>query len=223
MTITVLISGRGSNMVAIHQACQRGDLSSNISHVISNEPDAPGLVYAQENGIETSVIDHRQYSERHDFDDQLLTLIENNHPTLVLLAGFMRRLGADFTHALRGRLLNIHPSLLPRHRGLKTHEKALSAQDRWHGCSVHFVSAELDGGPLIARSAVPVESDDTADSLAQRVLSKEHELYWRATQMVLEGRIKWRDGHTDYCGNRLVYPLTLRQLRRRTQRSLSNH
>ena len=209
MTITVLISGRGSNMVALHEASQRGELQGKISHVISNNADAEGLSYAKQQGIDTSVLDHSSFADRKDFDRALASLIDSRQPSLVLLAGFMRRLGGDFTRHFEGRMLNIHPSLLPRHPGLNTHARALQSADRWHGCSVHFVTAVLDGGPIIARSVVPVLSDDTPESLAKRVLAKEHNLYWRAAQLALEGRIKWRDGHVVFCSNELTYPLTL--------------
>lgn len=209
MTLTVLISGRGSNMVAIHNACERGELQARITHVISNNTSAAGLDYAQQHGIKTTVIDHREFTDRDRYDLSLQSAIEEGAPSLVLLAGFMRRLGAGFTRHFEGRLLNIHPSLLPRHPGLNTHEKALQQTDAWHGCSVHYVTPVLDGGPIIARSVVPVHHGDNAEALANRVLAKEHALYWRVAQMALEGNVRWRDGHVEYYGNRLVYPLTL--------------
>lgn len=209
MTLTVLISGRGSNMVAIHDACQRGALDASITHVISNDPNARGIQFAKQHGIKVSVLDHRNFTDRDEFDQELQGLVESGHPSLILLAGFMRRLGADFTRQFAGRLLNIHPSLLPRHPGLRTHEKAILSADRWHGCSVHFVTPVLDGGPVIARSTVRVLTGDTPESLAERVLGREHQLYWRVAQMALSGQVRWRDGHVEYCSNRLIYPLTL--------------
>lgn len=209
MTITVLISGRGSNMCALHEASLSGQLSADISHVIANKPDAAGLQYARSHNIKTTVVDHTEYSSRDEFDQQLLGTIESSSPRLILLAGFMRKLTEAFTQHFESRLINIHPSLLPRHTGLNTHEKAILAGDRWHGCSVHFVTAELDAGPIIARSVVNVEKDDTQESLAARVLTKEHQLYWRVAQLYLENAIRWQDGHVEYCGKRLAYPLTL--------------
>lgn len=209
MTLTVLISGRGSNMVAVHKASQRGALHANISHVISNDPAAAGLEYAQRHGIKTSVLDHRNFIEREEFDRALLPLVESNNPSLILLAGFMRRLGESFVRHFEGRLLNIHPSLLPSHPGLNTHERVLGSADKWHGCSVHFVTPVLDGGPIIARSALRVLPNDTPDSLSERVLEKEHQLYWRVVQLILSGQARWRNGHVDYCGSQLIYPLTL--------------
>jgi phosphoribosylglycinamide formyltransferase-1 len=196
-------------MVAIHKAIERGDLTARLAHVISNNAGAAGLDYAAKHGIATSVLDHRKFANRDEFDRELQSLVEQHCPSLVLLAGFMRRLGAAFTHHFEGSLLNIHPSLLPRHPGLHTHEHALKSKDHWHGCSVHFVSPVLDGGPLIARSNVQVIETDTANTLAARVLVREHILYWQVAQWVLCGRIKWRDGHVEYCGKRLIYPLTL--------------
>lgn len=209
MTISVLISGRGSNLLAINEACQRGDLNAHVSHVICNNGDALGLQYAKQHGIKSSLLDHRQFPNRRDFDSTLCQVIEEQNPKLILLAGFMLRLGGTFTRHFEGRLLNIHPSLLPRHIGLNTHEKALRAMDRWHGCSVHFVTEVLDSGPVIARSMVKTQRGDSPETLAARVLEREHHLYWRTAQMVLSGLIKWRDGHVDYCDKRLAYPLIL--------------
>jgi phosphoribosylglycinamide formyltransferase-1 len=209
MTITVLISGRGSNMQALHRASVSGLLDADITHVIANKENAAGLTYAKENNIATSVVDHTKFASADEFDRQLLHTIESQSPRLVLLAGFMRRLGAEFTQHFESRLLNIHPSLLPRYPGLNTHSKALDNGDKWHGCSVHFVTAELDAGPLIARSVVPATPADTPDTLAARVLEKEHRIYWRVAQLCLQESIIWQNGHVDYCGNRLIYPLTL--------------
>ncbi len=196
-------------MQALHKASVSGLLQAPISHVIANKKDAPGLTYARNNNIRTSVVDHKAFDTSDAFDQQLLNTIESDAPQLVLLAGFMRRLGASFTEHFESRLLNIHPSLLPRYPGLHTHQQVLQSGDKTHGCSVHFVTAELDAGPVIARSVVAVESTDTPDSLAARVLEKEHRLYWQVAQYYLQGLIIWRDGHVEYQGNRLVYPLTL--------------
>lgn len=196
-------------MQALHQATLNSLLDAEITHVIANKESAAGLTYARDNNIKASVVDHQQFDSSEQFDNKLLQTIEAQSPQLVLLAGFMRKLGADFTKHFESRLLNIHPSLLPCYPGLDTHSKVLDNGDQWHGCSVHFVTAELDAGPIIARSLVPTKPDDTAESLASRVLEKEHQLYWRAAQHCLQQSIIWRDGHVEYCGNRLVYPLTL--------------
>ena len=209
--ITILISGRGSNMAALHRACCSGELDAEITHVISNTPDAAGLDYAAKNGIKTSTIDHRDYADRSDFDQALITAIEKNDPSdMILLAGFMRRLTGEFTRHFYGRLINIHPSLLPRHRGLNTHAGALAAKENWHGCSVHFVSEELDGGPVIARGIVPVLADDTETTLAARVLATEHRLYPTVVQLCLHGNAVCQDRHVIINNQPLCYPLLYR-------------
>lgn len=206
--ITVLISGRGSNMQAIHSACINGCLEAELSHVISNVPDAAGLQYAQRHQIHTSVVDHRDYTSREAFDKALIETIESScPPTLVLLAGFMRRLTANFTRHFSGRLINIHPSLLPAHPGLDTHSKVLAAGDRWHGCSVHYVNEELDGGPVIARGVVPVLAGDSEEILAARVLSTEHRLYPAITQLCIHGGAECQNSHVKFNQVTLSSPL----------------
>ena len=207
--LTILLSGRGSNMQAIHAACEKGLLHARVNHVISNNPHAGGLQYAQDQNIKTTVVDHRGYKNRLDFDNELASRIEDDSPDLILLAGFMRRLSGEFTRQFHPRLLNIHPSLLPRHPGLNTHQQAIDSLEQWHGCSIHFVTEELDGGPIIARSVVPVHSADTAEVLAARVLKKEHELYWRVVQMCLDSTVECQDGHIIFKGNILKYPILL--------------
>lgn len=208
-TVTILLSGRGSNMQAIHRASVDGRLAATVT-VISNEPDAAGLLYAQQNGVKATIIDHRDYKHREDFDQALAELIEADKPDLVLLAGFMRRLGAAFTKRFESRLINIHPSLLPRYPGLNTHQKAIDHGDEWHGCSIHFVTEELDGGPVIARSTVRIDHQtDSADTLAAKVLKKEHNLYWQIARMCLNKTVECRDGHIIYQGTRLRYPILL--------------
>ena len=196
-------------MQALHQASVNGMLQAEIGHVIANKPDAAGLEYARKNKIKTSVVDHKAFNNSIEFDAQLQETIEQHTPQLVLLAGFMRRLGADFTRHFESRLLNIHPSLLPKYPGLNTHNQVLQSGDHWHGCTVHFVTAELDAGPIIARSMVATQPTDTTETLAKRVLEKEHRLYWQAAQHCLQQSVIWRDGHVEYLGKRLVYPLTL--------------
>ncbi len=205
--ITVLISGRGSNMQAIHQACNTGTLNARVTHVISNTGDAAGLDYAEQHGIRTSVVSHRDFARRADFDAALVKAIEQHSPPdLILLAGFMRRLTATFTSRFNGILINIHPSLLPRHPGLNTHANALACGDKWHGCSVHFVNESLDGGPLIARGIVPVFAGDTESSLADRVLSTEHRILPRIAQLVLHEGLACLDSHIKFKDSTLNHP-----------------
>ena len=206
--ITVLISGRGSNMQSIHQHCLNGSIEATLACVVSNNPQAIGLEYARQHGIATAVVDHREFSDRKAFDSALANTIDQHEPELIALAGFMRVLSSEFTDRYFGRLINIHPSLLPRHRGLNTHQKVIAEGNRWHGCSVHFVSAALDGGPLIARSIVPVLSDDTADTLSIKVLEREHMLYPKIISGCLRGEYICRNGSVFKNGNLLRYPLT---------------
>lgn len=187
----ILISGRGSNMDALLDA----GLPGRCAAVISNRADASGIESAARRGIFTAVIDHRGFASREDFDAALATAIERHAPDLVLLAGFMRILTDDFVRRFAGRLLNIHPSLLPAFPGVRTHAQALAAGVRLHGCSVHFVTPALDGGPIVAQAAVPVQVDDDAASLGRRVLAEEHLLYPRAARWFLEGRLQLAEGH----------------------------
>ena len=205
--LCVLISGRGSNMQALHRACEAGHLQAQLSHVVSNSEQAEGLHYARENGIETSVVDHREYPDRTEFDLALVNVIDQNPPNLVLLAGFMRKLGVEFTHHFAGRLINIHPSLLPCYPGLDTHSRVLEAKDQWHGCTVHYVNEALDGGPIIAHARVPVKPDDNAKSLAARVLKSEHRLYPVVAQLCLHGGVECQAEQVKINGNTLDTPL----------------
>nr|CAA6820768.1 MAG: Phosphoribosylglycinamide formyltransferase (EC [uncultured Thiotrichaceae bacterium] len=175
--IAVLISGSGSNLQAIIDACESGQINGRISVVISNRPNVLGLERAANSGIATQVIDHKQFASREAFDAELIKRIDAEHTDLVVLAGFMRILSDDFTHHYQGKLLNIHPSLLPDYKGTQTHQRALDDGVTEHGVSVHFVSPELDGGPVIMQAKIPVLKDDTADELAKRVLIKEHIIY----------------------------------------------
>lgn len=192
--IVVLISGRGSNLQAIIDAIRAGALPVSIARVISNTPQASGLALAHAAGIPVDVIDHRAFATREAFEQALIAAIDGADPRLVVLAGFMRILGRDFIGHYQGRLLNIHPSLLPALPGLNTHARALAAGAREHGASVHFVTEQVDGGPVILQARVPVVGDDTAESLAARVLEQEHRIYPEAIRWVLEGRVHLQDG-----------------------------
>ncbi|MGC4008771.1 MAG: phosphoribosylglycinamide formyltransferase [Pseudomonas sp.] len=188
--VVVLISGSGSNLQALIDSLAGADTPAVIRAVISNRADAYGLERARKAGIETRFLDHKSYADRESFDAALIQAIDGFDADLVLLAGFMRILSADFVRHYQGRLLNIHPSLLPKYKGLHTHQRALEAGDAEHGCSVHFVTEELDGGPLVVQAAIPVESDDTPETLAQRVHVQEHVIYPLAMRWFAEGRVR---------------------------------
>lgn len=185
----VLISGSGSNLQALIDSQGEGN-PLQIRAVLSNRADAYGLTRAKNAGIATQVLDHRAYEGREAFDAALMEAIDVFQPELVILAGFMRILTPAFVRHYAGRLLNIHPSLLPRHKGLHTHRRVLEAQDSEHGCSVHFVTEELDGGPLIIQAVVPVQPGDTEESLAMRVYLQEHRIYPQAVRWFAEGRLR---------------------------------
>ena len=188
--VVVLISGSGSNLQALIDSIASEGSPARIAAVISNRADAYGLVRAQNAGIPTRVLDHKQFDGREAFDAALVEAIDGFDPQLVVLAGFMRILTGGFVRHYEGRLLNIHPSLLPKYKGLHTHQRALEAGDAEHGCSVHFVTEELDGGPLVVQAVVPVESGDTPESLAQRVHAEEHRIYPLAMRWFAEGRLR---------------------------------
>jgi phosphoribosylglycinamide formyltransferase-1 len=192
--IVILISGRGSNMEAIVQACAGEQWRAEIAAVISNRPDAKGLQFAAARGIPTAVVDHTQYASREAFDAELARVIDGYKPDVVALAGFMRILTARFVQHYHGRLVNIHPSLLPAFPGLHTHRRALEAGCKLAGATVHLVTPELDHGPIIMQAAVPVLPGDTEDSLAERVLAKEHLIYPRAVRWMVEGVLDLRKG-----------------------------
>jgi phosphoribosylglycinamide formyltransferase-1 len=185
-SIVILISGRGSNMEAIVRADIPG---VHIAAVISNRADASGLAFAASRGIETAVVAHADYAQRDRFDAALRDAIDAYAPDLVVLAGFMRVLGEGFVRHYAGRLLNIHPSLLPAFPGLHTHRRALEAGVKLHGASVHFVTSDLDGGPVVIQAAVPVLPDDDEERLANRVLAEEHRIYPQAVRWFVEGRL----------------------------------
>jgi phosphoribosylglycinamide formyltransferase-1 len=189
LAVVVLISGRGSNLRAIVQS----DPPCRIAAVVSNRPDAAGLEFARAHGIATEVVDHTVFATEDDpraaFDAALMRTIDRHQPGLIVLAGFMRILTPAFVDHYRGRMINIHPSLLPAFAGLHTHRRALAEGVRLHGCTVHFVTAALDSGPIIVQAAVPVHPEDTEDALSARVLAQEHRLYPQAVRWFVQGRL----------------------------------
>ena len=195
--VVVLLSGRGSNFRAIAEA----GLPIEIAAVISNRPQAAGLGYARERGIFAVALDHTEHPDREAFDALLADEVERHRPDLVVLAGYMRILGPAFIARFEGRLLNIHPSLLPAFPGLKTHERVLAEGVKVHGCTVHFVTADLDHGPIVIQAAVPVRADDTPDTLAARVLRQEHRIYPQAVRWFAEGRLAIEGGRVSLQGD----------------------
>jgi len=191
--VVVLLSGRGSNLRAIVEA----RLPIEIVAVIGNRPQAEGLAYARERGLTAVVLDHTEYPDRAAFDARLTDEVAQHRPDLVVLAGYMRILSPAFIARFEGRLLNIHPALLPMFPGLNTHERALAEGVKIHGCTVHFVTVELDHGPIVAQAAVPVRADDTPDTLAARVLAQEHRIYPQAIRWFAEGRLVNVDGRVN--------------------------
>ncbi len=194
LPVVILISGRGTNLQSIIDEVRAGRLLLDIRAVISNNPDAEGLARARAANLHTEVISHRAYADRAAYDDVLRQAIDRHEPGLVVLAGFMRILGRAFIEHYAGRLINIHPSLLPKYPGLDTHTRALAAGEREHGASVHFVTPEVDGGPVIVQTAVPVLPGDTPESLAERVLKEEHRIFPLALRWFVDGRLSVRDG-----------------------------
>jgi phosphoribosylglycinamide formyltransferase-1 len=192
--IVILISGRGSNMEAIVRAQQAEAWPARIAAVISNKPDAKGLAFAASHGIPTAVVPNKEFPTREAFDAALQETIDRFAPDLVVLAGFMRILTAPFVEHYAGRMLNIHPSLLPLFPGLHTHRQALAAGVPEHGATVHFVTAELDHGPAVIQARIPVLPGDTEDSLAERLLAEEHVIYPQAVRLFIEDRLSIVDG-----------------------------
>ncbi len=195
--IVILISGRGSNMEAVVRAAQAEQWPARIAAVISNKADAKGLEFAAAHGIPTAVVSNKDYPSREAFDAALQEVIDGFNPDLVVLAGFMRILTPGFVSHYENRMLNIHPSLLPLFPGLHTHEQALASGQATHGATVHFVTAELDHGPLVDQVSVPVLPGDTAEVLAARVLEQEWVMYPRAIRWFVEGRLRVEDGKVD--------------------------
>jgi phosphoribosylglycinamide formyltransferase-1 len=188
VSVVVLISGRGSNLRALV------DAGLPVAAVVSNHPDAAGVEFARARRIPTAVVGHTAHPSRAAFDDALAAEIERHRPTLVALAGFMRVLTPEFTARYQGRLMNVHPSLLPAFPGLRTHARALAAGVKLHGCTVHFVTAEVDHGPIVIQAAVPVRPDDDEERLAARVLAQEHRIYPRAIRWFLDGQLRVESG-----------------------------
>jgi len=192
--IVILISGRGSNMEAIVQACADEGWPARVAAVVSNRPDAPGLGFAKARGIATAVVDHKAFGDRAAFDAALADAIDGFQPDVLVLAGFMRILGDAFVQRYAGRMLNVHPSLLPAFTGLDTHRRAIEAGCKAAGATVHFVTPALDHGPIIAQAVVPVLPGDTEATLAARVLAREHLMYPRAVRWLVQGLLQV-DGH----------------------------
>jgi len=193
LNVAILISGRGSNMQALIDACAQDNFPARIVRVISNNPDVQGLERAKEAGIETAVINHRDYDSREDFEDAIDAELNAAGAKMICLAGFMRILDSRFVNRWKNRILNIHPSLLPSFKGLHTHERALEAGVRYTGCTTHFVRPEMDDGPIIMQAALAVNPDETADQLASRVLRLEHQIYPETLRLVALGRVRAGD------------------------------
>lgn len=210
LAVVVLISGRGSNLQALIDARDRGDLPVELRAVVSNRPDADGLVLAQRAGIPGIIIDHSRFTDRSTFDAALQHCIDTFEPELLVLAGFMRLLTPGFCAHYSGRMLNIHPSLLPAYQGLRTHERVLADGVGEHGATVHFVTADLDGGPAVLQAVVPVRAGDDPQTLAARVLEQEHQILPCAVRWFAEGRLRMADHAAYLDGQRLYTPLRLR-------------
>jgi phosphoribosylglycinamide formyltransferase-1 len=205
----ILISGRGSNMRALIERARSPSFPAEIVLVVSNLPEAAGLIFAKENNIACAVVDHKIYPGREEFERSMQVLLELHRIELICLAGFMRILTPWFIGQWQERLLNIHPALLPAYRGLDTHARALADGAKIHGCTVHFVEAAMDAGPIVAQAAVAVRDSDTPDTLAARVLAEEHALYPAALACVAEGRVRV-EGNRVFCGDPAIEPPPLR-------------
>ncbi|SHF97316.1 phosphoribosylglycinamide formyltransferase-1 [Microbulbifer donghaiensis] len=201
--VVVLISGSGTNLQALIDAATRADAEFSIRAVVSNKPEAYGLTRATEADITAAVVNHKDYPDRDTFDRALIEEIDRHEPDLVVLAGFMRILTPEFVRHYGGRLLNIHPSLLPKYQGLHTHQRALDAGDSEHGVTVHFVTEELDGGPAIVQAVVPIEAGDTAEQLAKRVQVQEHVIYPLAVTWFAQGRLRMLEDRSELDGELL--------------------
>ncbi|PJC86556.1 phosphoribosylglycinamide formyltransferase [Vibrio sp. HA2012] len=199
--IVVLISGNGSNLQAILDSCESAVIQGTVAAVFSDKPDAFGLQRAHDASVPAIFSDPAQFSSRAEFDASLITQIDRYQPDLVVLAGYMRILSDDFVNHYAGRMLNVHPSLLPKYPGLHTHKKAIEAKDNKHGTSVHFVTPELDGGPVVLQASVPVFPDDTPELLQERVQTQEHKIYPLTIQWFLQGRLKMANGKAVLDGN----------------------
>lgn len=209
LRVVALISGRGSNLQVIAGQARAGRLPVEIRAVVSDREDAPGIAWARSEGLTCSVLSPKLYANRVEYDEALASEVAAEDPGLVILAGFMRMLGPEFVDRYVGRMLNIHPSLLPKYRGLHTHRRALEAGDREHGASVHFVTRELDGGPVVLQARVPVRDGDDEASLAARVLEQEHRIYPHAIAWFASGRLALREGRAWLDGQPLASPLVV--------------
>lgn len=205
----ILISGRGSNMRALIERARAPSFPAEIALVLSNRPDAPGLAFAKENGVATAAVDHKIYAGREEFERSMQVLLDLQRIEYICLAGFLRMLTPWFVGHWRGRLLNVHPALLPAYRGLNTHARALADGVKIHGCTVHFVVPAMDEGPIIAQAAVPVLESDTPETLAARVLAQEHIIYPAALARVA-GESVYVQGNRVFCGDPAVPPAPLR-------------
>ncbi len=203
----ILISGSGSNLQSFIDRVDSGEIHLELSVVFSNKPDAYGLQRAQQAGIATACIEHGSYDDRETFDRAVAAKLDEWQPELLILAGFMRILGPWFVKHYEGRVLNIHPALLPAYPGLDTHQRVLDAGETWHGSSVHFVTEELDGGPCILQGKLPVDQNETADQLCARVQAVEHQIYPQAADWFGKGRLQFNDGSAWLDGNRLDEPV----------------
>jgi phosphoribosylglycinamide formyltransferase-1 len=209
LPLVVLASGRGSNLQAIVRDIEAGRLGADVRAVLSDKPEAPVLAWSRTRAIAAEALPAAGFADRALYDAALAARVAAFEPGLVVLAGFMRILSPAFVDAFEGRMVNIHPSLLPRHRGLHTHRRVLEAGEREHGASVHFVTRELDGGPVVLQARVPVRDDDDEASLAARVLEQEHRIYPAAIGWFAAGRLRYRDGAAWLDGRRLDRPVVV--------------
>lgn len=209
MRLAVLASGRGSNLLAILDAIARNELDAEVVGVFSDKPGALALEHARTAGVPAQSLSPRSFDSRAEYDEHLFSLVDAVQPDLIVCAGYMRLISDSAVAARTGRMINIHPSLLPDFKGLRTHQQALDARVPMHGASVHYVTAELDGGPVIAQARVPVEAGDDAARLAERVLQREHPLLVATLRELSTGRIAWRDHHVHFDGHPLAAPLQL--------------
>ena len=207
VSAAVLISGGGTNLQSIIDATSKKEIALNIAVVVSNKPAAKGLDRARISGIPVECVENENFTDRHLFDQALIDVIDPYSPNIIILAGFMRILTPEFVAHYHGRILNIHPSLLPAYPGLHTHQRAIDNKDSWHGCTVHFVTDELDRGPPIIQGRVPVLTDDTAETLAARVLEVEHKIYPIAADLLASGRVNCENGVAFLDGTQLDRPI----------------
>ena len=206
-TATVLISGSGSNLQAFIDLISSKILKLNILAVISDNKNAHGLIRAKKAKIKTICIENKKYPNKKNFDQKLSESIDMFDPNFIFLAGFMRILRKDFVKKYEGKIINIHPSLLPKYPGLNTHQRAIESNEKWHGCSVHFVTEEVDQGPLIMQSKIPILNNDSSDKLAIRVLKREHIIYPKTAELLISGRIKYKNSQAWLDGKLLQKPI----------------